>query len=101
MEYTVKLSESQAKELKQEAFLFGIDDIGEFVLEKMKATIRWKESESIRNLMQEKILSVQEKNTLKEFGDNYFEDLHKAKVFFENEEFFVINLKSKLKENKI
>lgn len=101
MEYTIKLSESKAKELKQEAILFGMDDIGEFVLEKMKAAIRWEESESIRNLMQKKVLSVQQKNTLKEFGDNYFEDLHKAKVFFENEEFFVISLKSKLKENKI
>ena len=101
MEYTIKLSESKAKELREEAILFGIDDIGEFVLEKMKATIRWEESESIRNLMQEKILSVKEKNTLKEFGKNYFEDLHKAKVVFDNEEFFVISLKSKLKENKI
>jgi hypothetical protein len=101
MEYTVKLSKSQEKELKQEAILFGIDDIGEYLLEKVKAAIRWEESESIRNLMQTKILSTQQKSILKEFGKKYFEDLSNAKVFVENEEHFMISLKVKLKENTI
>ena len=101
MEYTVKLSKSQEKELKQEAILFGMDDIGKYLLEKVKAAIRWEESESIRNLMQTKILSAQQKSILKEFGKKYFEDLSNAKVFFENEEHFMIRLKVKLKENTI
>ena len=100
MEYTVKLSKSQVKKLKQEAILFGIDDIGEYLLEKVKAAIRWEESESIRNLMQTKILSAQQKSILKDFGKKYFEELPNAKVFFENEEHFAIRLKVKLKENK-
>ena len=98
MEYTVKLSKSQVKKLKQEAILFGIDDIGEYLLEKVKAAIRWEESESIRNLMQTKILSAQQKSILKDFGKKYFEELPNAKVFFENEEHFMIRLKLKLKE---
>ena len=89
------------EELGQEAILFGMDDIGEYLLEKMKAAIRWEESESIRNLMQTKILSAQQKSILKEFGKKYFEGLSKAKVFFENEEHFMIKLKVKLKENTI
>jgi len=101
MEYTVKLSKSQVKKLKQEAILFGIDDIGEYLLEKVKAAIRWEESESIRNLMQTKILSAQQKSILKDFGKKYFEELPNAKVFFENEEHFMIRLKVKLKENTI
>ena len=101
MEYTVKLSKSQEKKLKQEAILFGIDDIGEYLLEKVKAAIRWEESESIRNLMQTKILSAQQKSILKDFGKKYFEELPNAKVFFENEEHFMIRLKVKLKENTI
>lgn len=99
MEYTVKLSKSQAKELRQEAILFGMDDIGEYLLEKMKAAIRLEESESIRNLMQKKRLSVQQKRILNEFGKKYFEGLSSVKVFFENEEHFAIRLKRKLKEN--
>ena len=101
MEYTVKLSKSQVKKLKQEAILFGIDDIGEYLLEKVKAAIRWEESESIRNLMQTKILSAQQKSILKDFGKKYYEELPNAKVFFENEEHFMIRLKVKLKENTI
>ena len=101
MEYTVKLSKSQEKKLKQEAILFGIDDSGEYLLEKVKAAIRWEESESIRNLMQTKILSAQQKSILKDFGKKYFEELPNAKVFFENEEHFMIRLKVKLKENTI
>ena len=101
MEYTVKLSKSQVKKLKQEAILFGIDDSGEYLLEKVKAAIRWEESESIRNLMQTKILSAQQKSILKDFGKKYFEELPNAKVFFENEEHFMIRLKVKLKENTI
>ena len=101
MEYTVKLSKSQVKKLKQEAILFGIDDIGEYLLEKVKAAIRWEERESIRNLMQTKILSAQQKSILKDFGKKYFEELPNAKVFFENEEHFMIRLKVKLKENTI
>ena len=101
MEYTVKLSKSQEKKLKQEAILFGIDDSGEYLLEKVKAAIRWEESESIRNLMQTKILSAQQKSILKEFGKKYFEELPNAKVFFENEEHFMIRLKIKLEENTI
>ena len=101
MEYTVKLSKSQEKEMKQEAIMFGMNDIGEYLLEKMKAVIRWEETESIRNLMQTKILSAQQKSILKEFGKKYFEDLSNAKVFFENEEHFMIRLKIKLKENTI
>jgi hypothetical protein len=101
MEYTVKLSKTQEKELKQEAILFGMNDIGEYLLEKMKTSIRWEETESIRNLMQTKILSAQQKSILKEFGKKYFEDLSNAKVFFENEEHFMIRLKVKLKENTI
>ena len=98
MEYTVKLSKSQEKELKQEPMLFGMNDIGEYLLEKMKALIRWEETESIRNLMQENVLSTQQKNILKDFGTKYFEELPNAKVFFENEEHFMIRLKLKLKE---
>ena len=98
MEYTVKLSKSQEKELKQESILFGMNDIGEYLLEKMKAVIRWEETESIKNLMQENILSAGQKSILKEFGKKYFEDLSNAKVFFENEEHFMIRLKVKLKE---
>ena len=101
MEYTVKLSKSQVKKLKQEAILFGIDDIGEYLLEKVKAAIRWEESESIRNLMQTKILSANQRSILKDFGKKYFEELPNAKVFFENEEHFMIRLKVKLKENTI
>ena len=101
MEYTVKLSKSQEKEQKQEAMLFGMNDIGEYLLEKMKALIRWEETESIRNLMQENVLSTQQKNILKDFGTKYFEELPNAKVFFENEEHFMIRLKVKLKENTI
>ena len=97
MEYTVKLSKSQEKEQKQEAMLFGMNDIGEYLLEKMKALIRWEETESIRNLMQENVLSTQQKNILKDFGTKYFEELPNAKVFFENEEHFMIRLKVKLK----
>ena len=100
MEYTIKLSKSQAKELKKEAISFGMDDIGEYLLEKMRAAMRLEESESIRNLMQKKRLSVGQKRILNEFGKKYFEDLPKAKVFFENEEHFAIRLKVKLKENK-
>lgn len=101
MEYTVKLSKSKEKKLKQEAILFGIDDIGEYLLEKVKAAIRWEESESIRNLMQTKILSANQRSILKDFGKKYFEELPNAKVFFENEEHFMIRLKVKLKENTI
>ena len=98
MEYTVRLSKSQEKELKQEAISYGMNDIGEYLLEKMKAVIRWEETESIRNLMQENVLSTQQKNILKDFGKKYFEELLNAKVFFENEEHFMIRLKVKLKE---
>ena len=101
MEYTVKLSKSQEKKLKQEAILFGIDDSGEYLLEKVKAAIRWEESESIRNLMQTKILSANQRSILKDFGKKYFEELPNAKVFFENEEHFMIRLKIKLEENTI
>ena len=100
MEYTVKLSKSQEKEMKQEAIMFGMNDIGEYLLEKMKAVIRWEESESIRNLMQTKILSANQRSILKDFGKKYFEELPNAKVFFENEEHFMIRLKLKLKEIK-
>lgn len=86
--------------MKKEAILFAMDDIGEYLLEKMKAAIRLEESESIRNLMQKKRLSVQQKRILNDFGKKYFEDLPKAKVFFENEEHFAIRLTIKLKENK-
>ena len=98
MEYTVKLSKTQEKELKKEAVLYGMDDVGEYLLEKMKTVIRWEETESIRNLMQENILSAEQKSILKEFGKKYFEELPNAKVFFENEEHFMIRLKVKLKE---
>ena len=98
MEYTVKLSKSQEKELKQEAMLFGMNDIGEYLLEKMKALIRWEETESIRNLMQKNVLSAKQKKNLKEFAEKYFENVSKAKVFFENEEHFMTRLKVKLKE---
>lgn len=98
MEYTVKLSKSQEKKLKQEAGLHGMDDVGEYLLEKMKTVIRWEETESIRNLMQKKVLSEEEKRMLKDFGNKYFEELPNAKVFFENEEHFMIRLKVKLKE---
>lgn len=101
MEYTIKLSRAQEKELRQEAGLHGMGDIGEYLLEKMKTAIRWEETESIRDVMQEKILSGQQKDRLKEFGKKYFEDVSKAKVFFENEEHFIVRLKVKLKENKI
>ncbi len=98
MEYTVKLSKSQEKELKQEAILFGMNDIGEYLLEKMKTFIRWEETESIRNLMQENVLSAKQKNILKEFAEKHFENASKAKVFFENEEHFMTRLKVKLKQ---
>ena len=98
MEYTVKLSKSQVKKLKQEAILSGIDDVGEYLLEKMKTVIRWEESEYVRKLMEEEILTPQQKCILKEFAEKYFEDLSKARVFFENEEHFVLRLKVKLKE---
>lgn len=101
MEYTIKLSRAQERELKQEAGLNGMDDVGEYLLEKMKTVIRWEESESIRDIMQEKVLSAQQKITLKEFGEKYFEDLSRARVFFENEEHFTLRLRIKLKENKI
>ncbi|MCD1117504.1 hypothetical protein [Chryseobacterium turcicum] len=102
MEYTIKLSRSQGKEIRQEAISFGIDDIGEYLLDnKMKAVIRWEESESIRSIMQEKILSHQQKSILNEFGQQYFKNISKARVFFENEEHFMIRLKVKLKENNI
>lgn len=100
MEYTIKLSKSKAKELRQEAISFGMDDIGEYLLEKMRAAIRLEESESIRNLMQKRKLSVGQKKILNEFGKKYFENLPNAKVFFENEEHFAIRLTIKLKENK-
>ena len=101
MEYTVKLSRAQEKKLKQEAGLHGMDDVGQYLLEKMKTVIRWEESESIRDIMEEKTLSGKQKNTLKEFGEKYFENVSKAKVFFENEEHFMIKLKIKLRDNKI
>ena len=98
MEYTIKLSKSQEKELKQEAILSGIDDVGEYLLEKMKTTIRWEESESVRKLMEKEVLTPQQKDILKVFAEKYFEDFSKARVFFENEEHFVLRLKVKLKE---
>ena len=98
MEYRLKLSKSQENELKQEAILSGIDDVGEYLLEKMKTVIRWEESESVRTIMETTALSAQQKNILKEFAEKYFEDLSKARVFFENEEHFVLRLKVKLKE---
>ena len=67
----------------------------------MKTAIRLEESESIRNLMQTELLSEQQKAKLKSFGANYLEDYSKAKVFFENEEHFIIRLKVKLKEHNI
>ena len=101
MEYRLKLSKSQQKELKQEAVLHGMDDVGEYLLEKMKTVIRWEESESIRTIMETNVLSAQQKKMLKEFAQKYFEDLSKARVFFENEEHFMIRLKVKLTENKL
>ncbi|MCQ4139523.1 hypothetical protein [Chryseobacterium sp. EO14] len=98
MEYTVRLSKSQKKELKQEAVLHGMDDIGEYFPEKIKALMRWEETESIKNLMQETLLSDEQKSVLKGFGKKYFEELPSAKVFFQNEEHFIIRLKVKLKE---
>lgn len=100
MEYTVKLSKSQEKKLKQEAVSHGMDDVGEYLLEKMKTVIRWEETESIRNVMQKKVLSEKQKRILKDFGKKYFEELPNAKVLFENEEHFMIRLKVKLKEIK-
>lgn len=101
MEYRLKLSKSQEKELKQEAILSGIVDVGEYLLEKMKTVIRWEESESVRKLMEEEVLTPQQKGILKEFAEKYFEDLSKARVFFENEEHFVLRLQIKLRENNI
>ena len=98
MEYTVKLSKTQEKELKKEVVLYGMDDAGEYLLEKIKTVIRWEETESIRNLMQKNVLSAKQKNILKEFAEKYFENVSKAKVFFENEEDFMNRLKVKLKE---
>lgn len=96
MEYTVKLSKSRTEELKKQAILFGMDDIGQYLLEKVKAALRWEESESVKSLLEKQVLSAQQKNALKEFGEKYFEDLSGAKVFFKNEEAFVIRLKLKL-----
>lgn len=98
MEYTVKLSKSQEKKLKQEAGSQGMDNVGEYLLEKMKTVIRWEETESIGNLMQKNVLSEEQKSMLIDFGKKYFEELPNAKVFFENEEHFMIRLKVKLKE---
>ena len=61
MEYTVKLSKTQEKELKKEVVLYGMDDAGEYLLEKIKTVIRWEETESIRNLMQKNVLSAKQK----------------------------------------
>ena len=82
MEYTVKLSKYQEKKLKQEAGSHGMDDVGEYLLEKMKTVIRWEETESIRNLMQKNVLSEEQKSMLIDFGKKYFEELPNAKVFF-------------------
>ncbi len=98
MEYTIKLSKSQEKKLCTEAKSFEIDDVGEYLLEKIKAAIRLEESESIRNLMETQDLSVEQKKTLKGFGETYFESLFKAKIFFQNEEHFMIRLKLKLQQ---
>ncbi|WES98337.1 hypothetical protein P2W68_01690 [Chryseobacterium arthrosphaerae] len=98
MDYTIKLSKSQEKKLCTEAKSFEIYDIGEYLLEKIKAAIRLEESESIRNLMETQDLSAEQKMTLKEFGETYFESLSKSKIFFQNEEHFVIRLKLKLQE---
>ena len=101
MEYTIKLSNSQGKELREEAALHCFEDVGEYLFEKMKTAIRLEESESIRNIMQTEVLSEQQKAKLKAFGANYLEDYSKAKVIFENEEHFIIRLKVKLKEHNI
>ncbi|WP_027384930.1 OTU domain-containing protein [Epilithonimonas caeni] len=101
MEFTIKLSRSQERELRKEATSFGIDNIGEYLLEKMRTVIRLEESESIRDIMETKVLSTKQKNILKKFAGKYFERLTEAKVFFENEEHFLIRLKAKLKENNI
>ncbi|WP_312390049.1 hypothetical protein [Chryseobacterium sp.] len=94
----MKLSKSQEKKLKQEAGLHGMDDVGEYLLEKMKTVIRWEETESIRNLMQKNLLSEEQKSMLIDFGKKNLEELPNAKVLFENEEHFMIKLKVKLKE---
>ncbi|WP_185216927.1 MULTISPECIES: hypothetical protein [unclassified Chryseobacterium] len=98
MEYNLKLSKSQEERLLTEAKSFAMDDVGEYLLEKIKAMIRLEESESIRNLMETQELSQEQKIILKEFGEIYFKNLSKSKIFFQNEEHFVIRLKLKLQE---
>lgn len=98
MEYTVKLSKTRAEELRHEAILFGMEDIGHYVLEKLKAGIRREESKPIRNLIGKRTLSAYQKNILREFGREYFENLSNAKIFYRNEEHFIVRLTLKLKK---
>jgi len=98
MDYTVKLSKTRAEELRQEAIRFGMEDIGHYVLEKLKAAIRREEIKSVKNLMGKKALSARQKNILRDFGQEYFENLSNAKIFFKNEEHFIVRLNLKLKK---